>query len=266
MNDPFTMLYDAWSLLYHHSPNLPPGGGRDGARADQESAVHHHPPPPPVVTTDQDHVNKQQEPDDEPPTSEAPRALDVVWTAICVLHMVACAGIATMLVPSIVLFQPSMLPCNSISGVPPATAWPVINCCLLLAALSLVACRVVLSVLRLPQLALCMAMHATARLMLSFANAAVACPLPPIAMPSAFASGVGVCIGVLLLVITQMHDACSDPETFDPADFYMNHAWASCVLMMGMRHIVYRAALALQGLVVRHVVGFASSGAHEHRD
>ncbi len=142
-----------------------------------------------------------------------------------------------------------------------ATAWPVLNCSLLLAALSLVACRVVFSVLRLPQLALCMAMHASARLMLSFANAAVACPLPPIAMPPVFASGVGVCIGVLLLAITQMHDACSNS-----ADFYMDHAWASCVFMMGMRHIVFRAALGLQGAVHRVSYAHMLATAHQHRD
>lgn len=248
MNDPFTMLYDTWSLL--SSSNL------SGGKPEK------HPPPPPFAQTESQEDKEEPSPPPSRPPSEKEPLPPSVWTAIAVFHVIACAGVVLMLLPSI--FQPSMLPCNSMSGVR-ATAWPVLNSCLLLAALSLVACRVVFSVLRLPQLALCMAMHATARLMLSFANAAIACPLPPIAMESTFASGVGVCIGVLLLTITQMHDACSKQARFDRADFYMNHAWASCVLMMGMRHIVFRIALGLQGAVHRVFYSHLLQN-HDHRD
>jgi hypothetical protein len=74
----------------------------------------------------------------------------------------------------------------------------------------------------------------------AYANLGVACPLPPIFMLRAVASCLGICLGLFLaLCVAQVHAASA---FFDTSDFYMNHAWAQWVVMLGMRHTLFRAA------------------------
>jgi hypothetical protein len=159
------------------------------------------------------------------------------WMDICLMHGWGMVSIALMLTPSI--FNPRMLCCNALphwNG----SAWPVLNSSILTLALSWVWCCMLVHAFGLHKLALCTSMHSVTRVMLAYANLGVACPLPPIFMPRAVASGLGICLGLFLaLCVAQVHAASA---FFDTSDFYMNHAWAQWVVMLGMRHTLFRAS------------------------
>jgi hypothetical protein len=229
MTDPMTMMYDAWSYLSstdslntgesnHQAPGQC-GAPREGEEEDQRSV--------------------------------APGA---VWTDICTMHLVGMAGLTIMLLPSI--FNQSMLACNAIQGVK-SSAWPVLNSSLCILGISWTWCCAMNFVLGLPRLALCTAMHSVGRIMLSYASTSISCPLPPIFMPGAVASGLGVFVGALLLCISHVHGgAVSNTEesfkangrmVFNTQEFYMNHAWACVCILMCMRHTVFRVGMCMHG-------------------
>lgn len=85
----------------------------------------------------------------------------------------------------------------------------------------------------LPELAACTSMHLVARLLAVFAEVAVACPLPPIYMPSTAATGMGFSLGLLLLCISQMGGAAGHHH----GTFYMHHMWAGLVAMFVARWV-----------------------------
>lgn len=181
------------------------------------------------------------------------------WMDICTLHMVGMASLLLMLIPSIA--NQSMLACNAIPQVN-ASAWPVLNSGLCILGISWTWCCAMHFWLGLPRLALCTAMHSVARIMLAYACTAVSCPLPPIFMPGAVASGMGVFVGVQLLCISHMHSSRQEVtgegkmqvQIFDTAEFYMNHAWACAVVLFGIRHLAFRGVVWMHGCFFRHAV------------
>ncbi len=99
--------------------------------------------------------------------------------------------------------------------------------------------------MRIPTLALCTAMHSVLCIMLAYAGMCAACPLPPIYMPATASSGIGLFVGLLLLCVSHMHTPATR-VLFDTENFYMCHSWASCAVLLCMRHTVFGAAVWLQ--------------------
>lgn len=122
-----------------------------------------------------------------------------------------------------------------------ASAWPVLNSSLLMMGLSWTCCCGLQFAFGLHRLALCTAMHSVVRIMLAYAGMCATCPMPPVFMPGAVASGMGMLVGVVLLCIS--HFLVHAPlDLFDTEEFYMNHAWAYLFVLLAMRHTVFRAA------------------------
>lgn len=116
-----------------------------------------------------------------------------------------------------------------------SSAWPLLNSSVLMFCLSLVACCVIHEFdPSLRGLAFCTSMHLVAKILASYVDVALRCPLPPIFMPDTAATGMGLALGMLLLCISQMH--------VSPSQFYMNHVWACFVAVLAARHVLFRAA------------------------
>lgn len=147
---------------------------------------------------------------------------------------------------------------------PPATAWPVVNGCVLVMCLSWVCCCLVHSAFELHQLAECVAMHSVATILHAGAQAATQCPLPPIVGPQSAARCLGCALGAVLLFVSQMHCCAAaeeDVEAGGGSDFYMHHAWAAWVAVcLGLRHLVFRGVCWGMCLLQREGIFAARAG------
>jgi hypothetical protein len=234
MSDPITMMYDAWWYL----------------SSDGSSSIELIQP-----LNAQQQYDAEESPESEQScsknsrkdaTAQDERFKHSVWTDVCILHVIGMISVAATLIPSIT--NPSILACNAISGVN-ASTWPVLNSSTMMFGISWTCCCVLQFVFGLHKLALCTSMHTVARLMLAYASMALSCPLPPVCMPTAVASGTGMLIGLLLLFVSQMRNAST---LFSTEDFYMNHAWAHWVALLVMRHTVLRLAVCVYAYVNNH--------------
>lgn len=227
MVDPITMLYDTWMYM-----------SEDAERSDSEDSKIDDSDQP----TKREGRQKQEEEEETCKTETLPRVspTTVIWNDVCMLHAVGVCGIWCMMLPSIA--NPSMLACNSAFPAVKRSAWPIVNSSVLIMGISWTCCCILQFVLGMPTLALCTGMHSVLGIMLAYAAMCTTCPLPPIYMPAVVSSGIGLFIGFLLLCVSHMHT----PETrvlFNTESFYMCHAWASCVVLLCMRHTVFRAAV-----------------------
>ena len=162
-----------------------------------------------------------------------------MWSDVCMMHAGGAISMGLVLLPSI--FAPSMLVSNcAMPGLARASAWPVLNSCFLLLGMSWTFCCMVHFVLGLPMLALCTSMHSVPSIMLAYAGAVVSCPLPPVHMPYAVSSGIGLLAGAMLLCVSHMH---ASSESFGTEDFYMCHSWAMFASLFLMRQTVFRAGV-----------------------
>ena len=272
MTDPVTMMFDTWSYFssgdahdndHHAGPKQEyRAAPLDAAQCSRHSSRQTGSMPSPdkdheqgtwvVVDVDQADENFRQS-----------WLLDA-WMDICTMHMVGMASLVFMLLPSIA--NQSMLACNAIPQVN-ASAWPVLNSGLCILGISWTWCCAMHFSLGMPMLALCTGMHSVGRIMLAYACTALSCPLPPIFMPGAVASGMALFVGFHLLFISQMHHGIQQDtakkghghvQIFGTADFYMNHAWACVCVLLCIRHLAFRGVLWMQACFVPHVYAESS--------
>lgn len=253
MNDPFTMLYDVWEASFSSSSDIISDPHSSTTKLDARAATEDARSRATSSGGDEHQRDREGALNMEAMHQAELAWARSVWSNVCIMHAVAFLGIAFMLLPSI--FYPSLLPCNAMSGMR-ATGWPVLNSCGAVTCISLMFCGVLHSVMGLHQLALCTSMHSAVRIMIAYANSAHACPMPPILMPHAFASGIGCVLGILLLGITQMHQASSVAwhgdvlhSGFVPGEFYMHHAWGCGIALLVLRHTAFRAVAVSQNLL-----------------
>ena len=91
----------------------------------------------------------------------------------------------------------------------------------------------------------------------------MSCPMPPVFMPAVAGSGMGIGIGFLVLFVSHML-ARQSRAIFDTQAFYMNHAWAGCVVLLAVRHVLFRAAVWAAAYSQREgVKGLIQGGEHE---
>jgi hypothetical protein len=163
------------------------------------------------------------------------------------MHAIGAVGVGMALLPSL-LCSRLQLACNASIPNLQASAWPLVNSSALMFAISYLCCSWMLHGAGLHELAVCTAMHSVARIILAFVHTALSCPLPPIFMPAAAASGMGLALGAL--VVYAGHATTTTAGNF----FYMNHAWATLVAVLFMRHTVLRAAAGavcmVQGAII----------------
>lgn len=260
MTDPFTIAYNTWTYIAN-------GGAEEDGEIVIEQIQQEQPPVLPVTSDSskrEDCTNKAQ-------TASASSAHSVVveedmWAAVFALHAIGMGGVVFALLPSLFV-QGHLLACNAgmvqQQSCAIASAWPLLNSSALVFCLSLLSCCAIHYVLEMRALALCTAMHLVARSMAAYMDVCVGCPLPPVYMPSTAATGMALCMGVLLMCISQMHP--SGEGRWDTGSFYMNHAWACGVSVLVIRHTVFRSVAWLVGCAQAEflremVVGAASAG------
>ena len=215
MKDPFTLAYSAWEFFTAPSEQVRIQQPRRKTSASCEWMLRRR-------RHRQQHELRGQD-----------RARgEAIWMDVCVMHAVGMLGVLFALLPSVVAGGPR-LACNAAIPAANASAWPLLNCSALMFGLSWVVCSALQHAAGLPELALCACMHLVARLVAAFADVALSCPLPPIYMPGAAATGMGFALGLLLLCISQMHAASGGAAWSE--GFYMNHLWASCAAVFVVR-------------------------------
>lgn len=259
MNDPFTLAYGAWTYL---SSNEDPDHlgvhsfdkGSD-AREQVSSDFGRKDPSNVHLHRSENYEEGRLHQQSGRPTSsesnggeeESPATSEDDWMHVCTLHAVCMAGMVfTILTP--IMFGGRKLACNEAIPNLHASVWPVFNCAVLLCCLSWLTCAVLHFVGRMPQLAVCTAMHAVTVIVAAHADMATACPLPPLWRPGESAAsrgspcwGMGCTLGVILVCISQMHPSSAwTGGTF----FYLHHVWASLVVVgVWLRHVLFRVVM-----------------------
>lgn len=230
MTDPMSMLFDVWAYMYYSEEDIPV----------QESQPQTHEQQDPKVCSKNTSTDEAQVPETSSFASQrhlSGHESTDVWRNVRIIHSIGAAGILVPLIPS--MFGTHRLLSNSIPSVH-ATVWGVINSCILVLGTSLVTCCSLQFIGDMPQLALCTAMHSVCRIMVAYANMCVDCPLPPIFMPTAVASGMGMGVALLLLFVGHV-DAMGGVEGSE--GFYMYHAWACGYMLLMMRQGVFSVAV-----------------------
>ena len=184
MQDPMTMIYDMWWYLsasgldeeqqegttkpFRMFPKEPPPRG--SARRDEEGTTRSE-------TADEDEESTAQQ------AQSAAQATLGIWRDICIIHALSLCSIVMALSPSIMGVGP--LACRSMPQVCSAmqlklytsrcltvsfkqvgkslSPWPVLNSCVLVTGMSMVVCCLIQYACGMHALALCVAMHSTAR-------------------------------------------------------------------------------------------------------
>jgi hypothetical protein len=172
------------------------------------------------------------------------------------MHAIGAAGVLIALAPSLVCGR-QHLACNIAIPRVHSSAWPLVNSSVAVFGLSFLASSTLLHVAGLQDLAMCMSMHMVARIIAAYVDVVQSCPLPPVFMQGAAASGMGIAMGILVLYVGHVEEGAKD--------FYMNHAWACWVAVLLARHTVMRAAAgvlcSMQARVVQRVaMGGGGSG------
>lgn len=256
MTDPISMMYDMWFYLSASDAEIADAspdantysGFTQTENTSQESASDNHAAPEMDAGEDDGilhsghnlHINSD------------------VWMDICIMHAICMAGMAVALFPSIL--KPSGLASSCMPRVK-MSAWPVLNSCVMVTGMSLIMCCALQYLLGMAELALCLSMHSTCRILASYASTCMRCPLPPVFMPTVAASGMGMCIGLLMLFVSQMmRSSASEHVIVTSESFYMCHAWACCVALLGARHTVFRLSVFGSACVQREVVRAACAG------
>ena len=251
MADPFTIAYNTWSYISN--------GGAEESEEPYQIQKDEEPPrqtkkaalPASNDSKDCKNTHTHESAKAEQRNVDEHDGADHVWVPVLALHAIGLGGVAFALAPSLFV-QEHLLACNA--GIvatknrqwhTPSACWPLLNSSVLVFCLSLLSCCAIHYVLEMRALALCTAMHLVARIMAAYMDVCMGCPLPPVYMPSTAATGMALCMGLLLMCISQFGN-CGGGG-WDTGTFYMNHAWACGVSVLVLRHTVFRGAVWMVG-------------------
>lgn len=248
-SDPFTAVYDAWNahfIAVDATQQTQHQEYEEGTAQNQGSQQpKNHPPNTPI----------HEEPEAcsggniHGEASGSATSAEEAWGHVCAMHVIGASGVGAALLPSL-LCSRGRLACNTAIPRVRASAWPIFNSCMGIFGVSFLACCALMHVTGLNDLAMCMCMHTVARIIAAYVEVVQSCPLPPVFMQGAAASGMGIAMGMLVLYVGHIEVGAED--------FYMNHAWACWVAVLLVRHTVLRGAswfmCAMQARVVARVV------------
>lgn len=246
MTDPMSMMYDMWWYLSTADVQVVQPRGENAWKLQQQQQQRADEPPETTIDDESCSGTGQQHDRLKQDAAEGAARLKLkrenMWLDACIMHALALGGVAVSLGPSMICPRSSLACSGAVEDASPP--WAVLNSCVLVTGMSLVACCALHHICGMHMLALCTSMHSACRILFGYASMCVSCPLPPIMMPGVAASGMVTCVGLVALFVSRI------PIAGEEGDFYMCHAWACCMVVWGIRHSAFRAAVWFTSLLV----------------